>query len=83
MTHKHYHTNQSSVVHAIKTLPIFEIVQQYGIEIEDNGHIWDVVEQRRFTTLEDWAVYMDELNNDELYDNFSKIGSKQLFDDGC
>ena len=83
MTHKNYHTNQTSAVHNIKILPLHEITKQYGIEIEDDGYIWDMVEGKRFNTLENWAIYIDELNNDELYDNFSKIGSKQSFDDGC
>ena len=77
-----YHSRQSSAAYNIRVLPLIEITEQYGIEIEEDGSIWDTVEGQRFDTLTDWAAYIDELNNDELYDNFSKIGSKHEFDDG-
>lgn len=78
MSHKH----NSSAVHNIKILPLHEITQQYGIEIEDDGSIWDSVEGMSFKNLNEWAIYIDDLNNEEVYNNFSKIGSKHGFDDG-
>lgn len=73
----------SSASHNIKKLPLDELIKQYGIEIDPiDESIWDMVEGKRFKNLKEWALHVDEMSNDDLYDNYARIGSKQAFDDG-
>jgi len=81
MAYKNTITHPSSAVHDIQMMSLDEIIEQYGIEINTDGSVWDTVEGKEFSTLTEWAIFTDELNNDELYDNFSKIDSKKWFDD--
>lgn len=52
-------------VHDIQTLTLSELTNLYGIEVNKDGIVYDLVEGKDFTSLYDWAVYTEE--QDELY----------------
>ena len=73
----HAHT---SVVFDIQTKTIEEIQDLYGIQIDDDGVVYDPCEMEEFESLTAWAAYMDvEANQDAQ--GFEKRGGKQYYDD--
>jgi hypothetical protein len=67
----------------IVLLSIEELTEAYSIHIdEDDGTVWDAVEDKTFNSLRDWAEFLVEQDNEDLYGGVSKIGSKKYFDDG-
>lgn len=71
-------------LHDIKVLSRSQLREKYGIEFIgqefERKIILDPVEDKVFDTLEEWAEYYNEVNND-LVDNFSKIGKHHDWDD--
>lgn len=67
----------------IQVLSRSQLVEKYGIEFigfeDEPKTIWDPVEDKVFDTLQEWAEYYIEVNED--LDNFSKIGRHQDWDD--
>jgi hypothetical protein len=49
----------------IQTLDISELIERYGIELEEDNRVWDAVEGLMFPTLIDWAMYLED--QDILY----------------
>jgi hypothetical protein len=59
-----------------------ELEDLYGIEIdEDTLGVFDPTENKHFPSLEEWAKYLDDIEADDNYSKFTKIGSRQPFDD--
>lgn len=70
-------------MHDIKTMTHEELQQQYGLEIDDIGNVWDNIEGKKFDTLMLWAAYQIELEQEELQAaKLEKMYGKQHFDDG-
>jgi len=78
-----YHVSHSpeSVVRAIQTMDQEEVEQQFGIEIDEDGSVWDGCEGRTFTTLAEWALYMDECEDAALDAAMCKGNTRYGFDD--
>lgn len=73
------HITSDGPLHDIRVLSTNELIELYGIEIEDHGSVWDPVEHMSFRNLTEWAEYYIEINED--LDDYSKIGKKQNWDD--
>lgn len=78
-----HHTSyvQESVVRAIQAMSLEEIQQEYGIEIDNDGSVWDGCEGRNFGTLAEWALFMDECEDAALDAAMYKGNCRYAFDD--
>lgn len=78
-----YHVSHSpqSVVRVIKTMTLEEIEAQYGVQIDEDGSVWDPLDMREFHTVTEWALYMDEVNEQEMEASMYKGHSRYAFDD--
>jgi hypothetical protein len=73
------HITSDGPLHDIRVLTTNEIINLYGIEIDDDGSVWDPIENWGFNDLRSWAEYYIEVNQD--LDNTSRIGKKQHWSD--
>lgn len=80
MSRNHVHS-QGRVTNDLQRLSEEQLLELYGIEIYDDGMVYDPAEDKWFDDLIEWAKYIDDLENEENYGSFSKIGGKQGFDD--
>lgn len=78
---KHYNSHSSRVMVDIHTLEVDELQDLYGIEINEDGTVYDLTEFKEFETLADWANYIVAIEEEENYGTVLKIGGKLLFDD--
>lgn len=79
---KHYSSyTPDSVTRAIKTMSIEEIADQYGIEISDDGTIYDPMDQRQFDSIVEWALYMDEVEQQAMFAASYHGNTRYAFDD--
>lgn len=69
-----------SVVFDIQTKSIEEIQDLYGIQIDEDGVIYDPCEMEEFESLAAWAAYMDEAAKQDNQ-GFEKKGGKQYYED--
>lgn len=81
MSKRHTSHSTSRMLSDIQTMDKTELETLYGIEIAEDGSVYDLAEFKEFESLQAWADYMDELENDDNYSSFTKIGSKLPFDD--
>lgn len=75
------HCSSTQVLHDIQALPQEDIVELYGIEVNEDGSIFDPMENRTFTNLLEWATFIDQQEADENYGTMVKLGGKVKFDD--
>ena len=78
---RHVSHSHTRVLNDVRTLPNEELATLYGIEINEDGTVYDPTENRTFDDLNDWATYIDEQEDDDNYSSFNKIGGKHSFDD--
>lgn len=78
-----YHNSYApdSVVRVIKSMSTEEIELQYGIEISEDGKVWDPLDMKQFHTLAEWALYMDDVEQQEFEASMCKGNSRYAFDD--
>lgn len=78
-----YHASHSpqSVVRVIKTMTLEEIEAEYGVQIDEDGSVWDPLDMKEFHTLAEWALYMDEIEEQEMEASMYRGHSKYAFDD--
>lgn len=78
-----YHNPRSpeSVVRVIQTMSTEEIEQEYGVEIDDDGSVWDACEGRSFGSLAEWALFMDECEDAAFEAVMCKGNVRYGFDD--
>lgn len=70
-----------STVRVIKTMSTEEIEVQYGIEISEDGSVWDPLDLKQFHSLTEWALYLDEVEQQELEAASYRGNCKYAFDD--
>lgn len=70
-----------SVTRAIIHMSVEEIVDQYGIEVSEDGGVWDGCEGRNFATLAEWALFMDECEEAAFEAATCKGNTRYCFDD--
>lgn len=79
---KHHNSRApESVVRVIQTMSSEEIEQQYGIEIDKDGSVWDPLDRQSFPSVVSWAQYMDDMNNEAEAASKYGIGGRYAFDD--
>lgn len=81
MSRQHVLHVQSKVLNDVRTLPSDELIALYGIEVSNDGSVFDPTENRKFEDIDEWAQFIAELDDDDNYSSFSKIGGKYAFDD--
>lgn len=72
---------QNRVLTDIKTMTHEQLQEQYDIEIDDIGNVYDNIEGKKFDTLILWAAYQVEQEQLET-ECFEKIRGKTHYDDG-
>lgn len=80
---KHYTHPQHRVMHDIECMSVEELEQQYDIEVDADGIVWDHCEGREFPNLYEWGVFVEHLEAEELdeYEPIIKTGKRRLDDD--
>lgn len=73
--------NRHPVFNDIRRLSVEELQELYGIEIEADGKVFDPTVTKTFPTLEQWAIWLADQEQEDNYGKFTKIGGKHLFDD--
>ena len=81
MSKHHVSHSKDRYLRDVKAMSKEELINLYGIDIEDDGRVFDSTENRYFDSLTAWAIYMAEQENDDMYGSFTKIGHKGRFDD--
>ncbi len=82
MKQRNYTQSNTRVLQDIKTMSNEDLSEQYDIHITEHGTVWDPMECKSFAGLLEWAEYIIDQNDDELYGSVSRMGSKKYFDDG-
>jgi hypothetical protein len=76
---KHHHgefaNSVSFIVHQVSTLPKEEIEILYGIELLDNGKVFDPTYNQEFGSVGEWAEFSVNEDNTEYSEHF-------YYDDG-
>lgn len=82
MASKHHRSHQESqVLDDITSMSNDELEDLYGIEIGEDGSVFDTAEFKEFDTLADWAAFVVEQEQEDNYSSFTKIKSNRYFDD--
>lgn len=81
MSKRHHSNPLYTIMGDVMTMTEAELEELYGIEISEDGSVYDLAEFKEFKTVTDWARYMDSLEDDDNYSSFTKIGHKQSYDD--
>lgn len=78
-----YHNSHApeSVVRVIKAMSTEDIEQEYGVEIDEDGSVWDGCEGRSFSSIAEWALFMDECEDAALEAVMCKGNVRYAFDD--
>ncbi len=81
---RHLHHAISSdvehVLHDINHLSAEEVETLYGIVVEEAGIVFDPVENKRFSSISEWAEFEAELDEMEFSESFGH-GKQEYGDD--
>lgn len=69
----------SQIQHDLQALTNAELEELYFIEILETGEVWDPVEGRKFSSLEEWASFADD--DDAGAGGFTKMSHKHHLSD--
>lgn len=59
-----------------------ELSEFYDIEIDEDGSVWDRCEGKAFDNLQEWAIFIQDLEEEEDDDvPYIKTGGKRRYDD--
>lgn len=81
MSRHHVSHNNDRLLREVKVMTPEQLKDLYGIEIEEDGRVFDSTENRYFDNISRWAMYMAEQEDEDQYGSFTKIGHKGRFDD--
>lgn len=81
MSKYHPPRSQERVARAIQTMSSEEVEQYYGVEINEDGTVFDVCEGKVFDTLVEWALFMDESEDAIVEAKMYKGNVRYAFDD--
>jgi hypothetical protein len=73
--------SQSRVLKDVAALPPQDLIQLYGIEIAEDGTVYDPTENQKFKSLAEWAEFVAVTDDENNYGSFNKIGGRHAFDD--
>lgn len=71
----------SQVLHDIEFMTEAQLIHEYGIEISEDGFVWDPYESREFDNVNEWGQFMADLEEEENYATTVKVNGKWSFDD--
>lgn len=78
--HHHVHANEvTHVVNDVRRLSVEEAQITYGIEIHEDGSVFDPTYNRKFTTIGEWAEFSVEQDEMDYAEEFGH--SKQTHSD--
>lgn len=85
MSRHHYvHSHEAdNIHHDRKTLPKEEFERLYGIDLNEDGSVYDTVTNMSFTTLEDWIA--EQVVEEEFAEceHTHQVSKKFDTDEGC
>lgn len=81
MSKHHVPHTHARVLNDIRRLPVEELQELYGIEVDYDGTVYDLTEMQEFDTLEDWATFIADQEQEDNFGTKMKIGGRQPFDD--
>jgi hypothetical protein len=67
--------SHKSVVFDVHTKTHEELEELYGIEIDDDGTVYDPCEMREYDSLSDWAISVEQAEQEEVV-LFEKRGKR-------
>lgn len=70
-----------SPLHDINVLTNDQLQHQYGIDIQENGSVWDPIEYKRFDSIIEWARYASEQDALLTIDTFQKRIHNHFYED--
>jgi len=82
MSRHNHHAISSDVehiLHDINHMSVSEVENLYGIVFEENGVVFDPVENKRFNSVSDWAIFEAEQDEMEFSEDFGH--GKQVYGD--
>jgi hypothetical protein len=80
---KHYTHHQHNVMHDIECMSIEELEQQYDIEVDTDGTVWDHCEGKEFLDLQAWGLFVEKLEAEDVdeYEPIIRTGKRRSDDD--
>lgn len=81
MSRYHCSSTPTQVLHDIQIYSSEQLIELYGIEINEDGTVFDPAENKTFATIIEWATWIDEQEADDNYGTLVKLGGKVRFDD--
>lgn len=81
MSKHHISHSQQRMLNDVQRLGKEQLIELYGIEVSEDGTVFDPTENRKFDDLKEWAMYIGEQDDDDNYGTFSKITSPPAYDD--
>lgn len=73
--------SHSQVLHDVEFMTDAQLQEEYGIEIAEDGTVWDSYENQTFATINEWGQYMADLEEEDNYATTVKVNGKWSFDD--
>lgn len=80
MSKHHVSYDYCPVMNDIRTLNSTELEAAYSIEIYDDQTVWDLTESRMFTDLHEWALFIEQQEQEEVI-SVSRNSGRHRFDD--
>lgn len=78
---KHFMHYQCRVMHDIQCMSIEDLQEMYDIVVSEDGSVWDNCEGKEFDTLQQWGLYIEELNQEDDTEVFHKTNKRWSDDD--
>lgn len=58
-----------------------ELYEIYGVELNEDGTVFDTIERKKFKTLAAWMQHAEEQEREDQYGSFEKTGGRYSYDD--
>lgn len=81
MSKHHVSQIQASVLSNVKKMSNEELVNLYGVEISEDGSVFDPTENRKFKDIDEWAMFIAEQEDENNYGHLDKFARRNVFDD--
>lgn len=80
-THRHSSASRAAeeLLRQVEGLSSDDLQQIYGISIDEDGSVLDIVENRKYDSVADWAIVSVE--QESAYDDFVTISKRGRYDD--
>lgn len=58
-----------------------DLYDMYGIELNDDGSVFDPVENKSFVSMSAWQYFVKQQENDNMYGGMEKTNSRYVYDE--